>query len=116
MSEDTIRAAHRCLDIEPWQSKQRGDKIIVTASRWTAEITGQQYDKEAVAKYLAAVSPENIAWLLALIDGLRYEIKEMQAAKDYSLSEDIGRDLIKLAMRANIELQRGNMAKKEPAG
>lgn len=109
--EDTIRNAHKCLDIEPWHPKQRGDKIIVTASRWTAEITGQQYDKEAVAKYLAAVSPENIAGLLAVIDGLRGEIEEMQAAKDYSLSEDIGKDLIRLAYRVNME-----MAKKEPAG
>lgn len=108
MNEALIRNALKCLDIEPWQSKQRGDKIIVTASRWTAEITGQQYDKEAVAKYLAAVSPENIAGLLAVIDGLRGEIEEMQAAKDYSLSEDIGRDLIRLAYRVNME-----MAKKE---
>lgn len=116
MSEQSIRNALSCIDREPWQPKQRGDKIIVTASRWTAEINGQQYDKEAVAKYLAAVSPENIAGLLEMIDGLRAEIEAMRAAKDYSLSEDIGRDLISLAMRANVELQRGNMAKKEPAG
>lgn len=112
MSEDNIRNALRCLDIEPWQSKQRGDKIIVTASRWTAEITGQQYDKEAVAKYLAAVSPENISALLAVIDVLRREIEEIRAAKDYSLPEDIGRDLIRLAYRVNMEMQE----KKEPAG
>lgn len=110
MREDAIRNALSCIDREQWQSKQRGDKIIVTASRWTAEITGQQYDKEAVAKYLAAVSPENIAGLLALIDGLRGDIEAMLAAKDYSLSEDIGRDLIRLAYRVNME-----MAKKEPA-
>lgn len=110
-AEQSIRNALSCIDREPWQSKQRGDKIIVTASRWTAEITGQQYEKEAVAKYLAAVSPENIAGLLAVIDELRAEIEEMRAAKDYSLSEDIGRDLIRLAYRVNME-----MAKKEPAG
>lgn len=108
MSEDTIRNALSCIDREQWQSKQRGDKIIVKASRWTAEITGQQYDKEAVAKYLAAVSPENIAGLFAVIDGLRGEIEAMRAAKDYTLSEDIGRDLIRLAYRVNME-----MAKKE---
>lgn len=109
--EDTIRNALKCLDIEPWRSKQRGDKIIVTASRWTAEITGQQYDKEATAKYLAAVSPENIAGLLAVIDGLRGEIEAMRDARDYSLSEDIQRDLVKIAYRVSME-----MAKKEPAG
>lgn len=103
MTEAIIRNALKCLDIEPWRSKQRGDKIIVTASRWTAEITGQQYEKEAVAKYLAAVSPENIAGFLAVIDGLRGEIEAMRAAKDYSLSEDIGRDLIRLAYRVNME-------------
>lgn len=106
MSEETIRNALKCLDIEPWRSKQRGDKIIVTAPRWTAEITGQQYEKEAVAKYLAAVSPENIAGLLALIDGLRGEIDAMRSAKDYSLSEDIGRDLIRLAYRVNMEINK----------
>ncbi len=111
MTEEIIRNALSCIDREQWQSKQRGDKIIVTASRWTAEITGQQYDKEAVAKYLAAVSPENIAWLLALIDGLRGEIEAMRAAKDYTLSEDIGRDLIRLAYRVSME-----MAKKEWKG
>lgn len=111
MTEALIRNAHSCLDIEPWQSKQRGDKIIVTASRWTAEITGQQYEKEAVAKYLAAVSPENIAGLLAVIDGLRAEVEAMRSAKDYTLSEDIQRDLVKLAYRVSME-----MAKKEPAG
>lgn len=116
MTEEIIRNAISCIDREPWHPKQRGDKIIVTASRWTAEITGQQYEKEAVAKYLAAASPENIAGLLAVIDGLRGEIEAMRADKDYSLSEDIGRDLIRLAMRANVELQRGNMTKKEPAG
>lgn len=111
MTEEIIRNALSCIDLEQWQPKQRGDKIIVTASRWTAEITGQQYDKEAVAKYLAAVSPENIDGLFAVIDGLRGEIDAMRSAKDYSLSEDIGRDLIRLAYRVNME-----MAKKEPAG
>lgn len=110
-SESIIRNALSCIDREQWKSKQRGDKIIVTASRWTAEITGQQYEKEAVAKYLAAVSPENIAGLLAVINGLRGEIEAMRDAKDYTLSEDIGRDLIRLAYRVNME-----MAKKEPAG
>ncbi len=106
MSEDLIRAALSCIDREQWHSTQRGDKIIVTASRWTAEITGQQYEKEAVAKYLAAVSPENIAGFLAVIDGLRAEIEAMRAANDYSLSEDIGRDLIRLAYRVNMEMER----------
>lgn len=106
MTEDIIRAAHRCIDREQWHPKQRGDKILVKSERWTAEITGQQYEKEAVAKYLAAVSPENIAGLLAVIDGLRGEIEAMRAAKDYSLSEDIGRDLIRLAYRVNMEINK----------
>lgn len=109
--EDTIRAAHKCIDLEQWQPKQRGDKILLKSERWTAEITGAQYDKEAVCKYIAAVSPENIAVLLGVIDGLRAEISDMRAQKDYSLSEDIGRDLIRLAYRVNME-----MVKKEPAG
>lgn len=111
MTDEIIRNALSCIDMEPWQSKQRGEKIIVTASRWTAEITGQQYEKEAVAKYLAAVSPENIAGFLAVIDGLRGEIEAMRTAKDYSLSEDIQRDLVRIAYRVSME-----MAKKEPAG
>lgn len=111
MTESIIRAALSCIDTEQWHPKQRGDKIIVKSERFTAEITGAQYDKEAVCKYIAAVSPKNIAGLLAVIDDLRAEISDMRAQKDYSLSEDIGRDLIRLAYRVNIE-----MAKKEPAG
>lgn len=111
MTENTIRAALSCIDREQWHPKQRGDKIIVKSERFTAEITGAQYDKEAVCKYIAAVSPENIAGLLSVIDGLRAEISDMRAQKDYSLSEDIGRDLIRLAYRVNME-----MVKKEPAG
>lgn len=93
MTESLIRNALKCLDIEPWQSKQRGDKIIVTASRWMAEITGQQYEKEAVAKYLAAVSPENVAGLLAVIDGLREQIK----SRGYD--DDIWHNIVKLHMK-----------------
>lgn len=111
MTEQTIRAALSCIDREQWHPKQRGDKILLKSERWTAEITGAQYDKEAVCKYIAAVSPENIAGLLAIIDGLRAEISDMGAQKDYSLPEDIGRDLIRLAYRVNME-----MVKKEPAG
>ncbi len=111
MTESLIRAALSCIDREQWHPKQRGDKIIVKAERFTAEITGAQYDKEAVCKYIAAVSPENIAGLLTVIDSLRSEISDMRAQKDYSLSEDIGRDLIRLAYRVNME-----MVKKEPAG
>lgn len=111
MTEQTIRAALKCIDPEQWHPKQRGDKILLKSERWTAEITGQQYDKEAVCKYIAAVSPENIAGLLSVIDSLRAEISDMRAQKDYSLSEDIGRDLIRLAYRVNME-----MVKKEPAG
>lgn len=107
MTEEIIRAAHRCIDREQWHPKQRGDKILVKSERWTAEITGQQYDKEAVAKYLAAVSPENIAVLLAEMDALREQIKDMRAQS--SMSEDLPRDLIRLAYRIQ-------MAKKEPAG
>ncbi len=109
--EQTIRNALKCSDREQWHPKQRGDKIIVKSERFTAEITGAQYDKEAVCKYIAAVSPENIAALLAVIDELRAEISDMRAQKDYSLPEDIGRDLIRLAYRVNME-----MVKKEPAG
>lgn len=93
MTEEIIRGALICIDREPWHPKQRGDKIIVTASRWTAEITGQQYDKEAVAKYLAAVSPENIAGLLAVIDGLREQIKS------HGYDDDIWHNIVKLHMK-----------------
>ncbi len=112
MIEQTIRNALSCIDPEQWHPKQRGDKILLKSERWTAEITGQQYDKEAVCKYIAAVSPENIAGLLVVIDSLRAEIDDMRANKDYSLSEDVQRDLIKLAYRVSMEMVR----KKEPAG
>ncbi len=106
MTEKTIRAALKCIDPEQWQPKQRGDKILLKSERWTAEITGQQYDKEAVCKYIAAVSPENIVGLLAVIDGLRAEIDDMRANKDYALSDDVQRDLIKLAYRVSMEMVR----------
>ena len=100
----SIRNALSCIDPEKWHPKQRGDKILLKSERWTAEITGPQYDKEAVCKYIAAVSPENIASLLAAIDGLRAEIDDMRANKDYALSEDVQRDLIKLAYRVSMEM------------
>lgn len=112
MTEDTIRNALSCIDREQWKPKQRGDKILLKSERWTAEITGAQYDKEAVCKYIAAVSPENIASLLAVIDSLRAEMDDMRANKDYALSDDVQRDLIKLAYRVSMEMVR----KKEPAG
>jgi hypothetical protein len=104
--EDTIRGAVQCIDREQWHPKQRGDKILLKSERFTAEITGAQYDKEAVCKYIAAVSPENIAGLLKVIDTLRAEISDMRAQKDYSLSEDIQRDLVKLAFRVSMEMNR----------
>lgn len=113
MTEQTIRGALSCIDREQWHPKQRGDKIIVKGDRFIAEINGKTVgDKEAVCKYIAAVSPENIAGLLAVIDELRAEIDEMRANKDYSLSDDVQRDLIKLAYRVSMEMVR----KKEPAG
>lgn len=118
MTEQTIRNALSCIDPEQWQPKQRGDKILLKSERWTAEITGvvsegpsyTQYDKEAVCKYIAAVSPENIAGLLAVIDGLRAEIDDMRANKDYALSDDAQRDLIKLAYRVSMEMVRKERA------
>jgi len=91
--EDTIRGALKCTDREQWHPKQRGDKIIVKSERFTAEITGAQYDKEAVCKYIAAVSPENIAGLLAVIDSLRHEIK----SRGYD--DDIWGNIVKLHMK-----------------
>jgi len=93
MNEKTIRNALSCIDPEQWQPKQRGDKILLKSERWTAEITGQQYDKEAVCKYIAAVSPENIAGLLMVIDGLRAEIK----SRGYD--DDIWGNIVKLHMK-----------------
>lgn len=93
MTEQTIRNALTCIDPEQWHPKQRGDKIIVKSERFTAEITGAQYDKEAVCKYIAAVSPENILALLAVIDGLREEIK----SRGYN--DDIWGNIVKLHMK-----------------
>lgn len=104
-SESLIRKALSCIDREQWKTVRNGDKIRVKGERFMAEVTGAVYDAEALASYLAAVSPENIAALLVEMDALR------KAAGDYTLSEDIGRDLIRLAYRVNME-----MAKKEPAG
>lgn len=93
MTESLIRNALACIDREQWHPKQRGDKILLKSERWTAEITGQQYDKEAVCKYIAAVSPENIAGLLAVIDSLRAEIK----SRGYD--DDIWGNIVKLHMK-----------------
>lgn len=93
MTESLIRAAISCIDPEQWHPKQRGDKILLKSERFTAEITGAQYDKEAVCKYIAAVSPENIAGLLAVIDGLRAEIK----SRGYD--DDIWGNIVKLHMK-----------------
>ena len=93
MTESLIRKALSCIDREQWNPKQRGDKILVKSERWEAEIKGDQYDKEAVAKYLAAVSPENIAALLVEVDELRNRIKSN------GYDDDIWHNIVKLNMK-----------------
>lgn len=116
MTEAIIRKALSCIDREQWKPVRNGDKIRVKGERFMAEVTGLRsadgepsyavYDAEALASYLAAVSPENIAALLVEMDALR------KAAGDYKLSEDIRHSLVKLAYRVNMDM----LDKKEPAG
>lgn len=106
VTEAIIRKALKCIDREQWKPVRNGDKIRVKGERFMAEVTGAVYDAEAMASYLAAVSPENIAALLVEMDALREQIKDMRAQS--SMSEDLPRDLIRLAYRIQ-------MAKKEPA-
>lgn len=105
-AESLIRKALSCIDREQWKPVRNGDKIRVKSSRFQIEVTGGIYDSEALASYLAAVSPENIAALLVEMDELR------KAAGDYKLSEDIRHSLVKLAYRVNMDM----VSKKEPAG
>lgn len=94
MTETTIRAALKCIDREQWQPKQRGDKIIVKGDRFIAEIDGKTVgDKEAVCKYISAVSPENIAALLVEMDELRNRIKSN------GYDDDIWHNIVKLHMK-----------------
>ena len=106
MTEPLIRKAIACIDREQWKPVRNGDKIRVKSSRFQIEVTGGIYDSEALASYLSAVSPENIAALLVEMDELR------KAAGDYKLSEDIRHSLVKLAYRVNMDM----VSKKEPAG
>ena len=98
MTEAIIRKALGCIDREQWKPVRNGDKIRVKSSRFQMEVTGGIYDSEALASYLAAVSPENIAALLVEMDALR------KAAGDYKLSEDIRHSLVKLAYRVNMDM------------
>lgn len=106
MTESLIRKALACIDREQWKPVRNGDKIRVKSSRFQIEVTGGIYDSEALASYLSAVSPDNIAALLVEMDELR------KAAGDYKLSEDIRHSLVRLAYRVNMDM----VNKKEPAG
>lgn len=99
--EAIIRKALSCIEREQWRPVRNGDKIRVKGDRFMAEVTGAVYDSEALASYLAAVSPENIAALMVEMDELR------KAAGDYSLSEDIRHSLVKLAYRVNMDMRNG---------
>lgn len=100
MTEAIIRKALQCIDREQWKPVRNGDKIRVKGERFMADVTGAVYDAEALASYLAAVSPDNIAALLVEMDELR------KAAGDYKLSEDIRHSLVKLAYRVNMDMVR----------
>lgn len=93
MTEVIIRKALSCIDAEQWKPVRNGDKIRVKGERFMAEVTGAVYDAEAMASYLAAVSPENIAALLAVIDGLREQIKSS------GYDDDIWHNIVKLNMK-----------------
>ena len=100
MTEAIIRKAFGCIDREQWKPVRNGDKIRVKGERFQMDVTGGIYDSEALASYLSAVSPENIAALLLEMDELR------KAAGDYKLSEDIRHSLVKLAYRVNMDMVR----------
>jgi len=93
MTEEIIRKALGCIDREQWKPVRNGDKIRVKSSRFQMEVTGTAYDAEALASYLSAVSPENIAALLVEIDTLRNRIKSN------GYDDDIWHNIVKLHMK-----------------
>lgn len=93
MTEAIIRKALACIDREQWKPVRNGDKIRVKGERFMAEVTGAVYDAEALASYLAAVSPENIAALLVEMDELRKRIKSN------GYDDDIWHNIVKLNMK-----------------
>lgn len=103
MTESLIRKALACIDHEQWKPVRNGDKIRVKGDRFMAEVTGLKsadgepsyavYDAEALASYLAAVSPENIAALLVEMDALRNRIKSN------GYDDDIWHNIVKLNMK-----------------
>lgn len=93
MTESLIRKALSCIDREQWKPVRNGDKIRVKGERFMAEVTGAVYDAEALASYLAAVSPENIAALLVEMDELRNRIKSN------GYDDDIWHNIVKLHMK-----------------
>lgn len=103
MTEAIIRKALQCIDPEQWKPVRNGDKIRVKGERFMAEVTGLKsahgepsyavYDAEALASYLAAVSPENIAALLVEIDILRNRIKSN------GYDDDIWNNIVKLNLK-----------------
>lgn len=93
MTEQTIRNALSCIDREQWKPVRNGDKIRVKGERFMADVTGAVYDSEAMASYLAAVSPENIAALLVEMDALRNRIKSN------GYDDDIWHNIVKLNMK-----------------
>lgn len=92
-ADSLIRKALSCIDREQWKPVRNGDKIRVKGERFVAEVTGAVYDAEAIASYLAAVSPENIAALLVEMDGLREQIKSS------GYDDDIWHNIVKLHMK-----------------
>ena len=95
MTESLIRKALSCIDREQWKPVRNGDKIRVKSSRFQMEVTGGIYDSEALASYLAAVSPENIAALLVEMDELRNRIKSN------GYDDDIWHNIVKLQLKSN---------------
>lgn len=93
MTEAIIRKALSCIDHEQWKPVRNGDKIRVKGERFMAEVTGSVYDAEALASYLAAVSPENIAALLVEMDELRNRIKSN------GYDDDIWHNIVKLNLK-----------------
>lgn len=92
-AESLIRKSLACIDREQWKPVRNGDKIRVKGERFMAEVTGAVYDAEALASYLAAVSPENIAALLVEMDALRNRIKSN------GYDDDIWHNIVKLNMK-----------------
>lgn len=91
--DEKFKKSLSSIDFDRLKPVKRGDDVYVLAGDLQIAITGNQYDAEAAAKYLEAVSPEYIRGLVEEISRLKKVIE----SRGYN--DDIWNNIVKLHIR-----------------